>query len=124
MGQKSDNQTVRALYPDSEISPCLFQIDEANRIEEDWPLETSLELLHALSPFPTDWTEYKFSSHLMVYGVGRVPKRWHSLHQYGFPNDNMGFRMTTRQRLHCSHIYLAETAACGRGKVLLFQQIL
>lgn len=51
---KLRNKIGRALFSDSEISPPLFQMDEANRIEDDWPSETSLEFLYALSPFLTD----------------------------------------------------------------------
>lgn len=67
------SQTVWALFLDSNISPPVFQNDEANGIEEECLTETSQELLHALFPFLTKWNGYDPVVKDMACGVDRVP---------------------------------------------------
>lgn len=70
------NQTVRVLFPDSEMSPSLFQFAKADGLE-DWFLETSHERLPALCPLLIGW-------------IGRGVLCWQSALNVGRAAINMG----------------------------------
>lgn len=105
------------LFPDSEISPSLFQKDKVTGIE-DWPLETSCKLLPVLSLLLTDSRRlgYDFSNcghGVLCWQSPCLPGPW----MLAEPPSTWVPKWPQEEEPHCLH--LPEAIACAR--VLLLQ---